>query len=213
MKKTLKVIMLPTDGISNIYTSKEKTPKGIEYVLKYGDGYQNNGLNSSYQHLYLVSNEEIKEGDWWYNERIGVGNNWNIVEGFTSEFKKVEATTDKSLKKIIFVDLDTKEEVKQPLPQIPESFVKYFVKQNGKVDEVEVECESMYVKGNYQNICVFCGELFTNTDKLGFVCQNHNKLKLTDNNEVIVHLPKKKEVNDKEINDWINNYIDNLPNR
>jgi len=122
------------------------------------------------QYYYFVSNEEIKEPCWCINK------NSDTLYFIENDFKeankdcmKVEATTDKSLKKIIFVDLDTKEEVKQPLPQIPQSFVKYFVEQNGKVDEVEVEMD-------LSDTDVYC-------DKW--------TLKLTNNNEVIIHFPEK----------------------
>lgn len=75
-------------------------------------------------HLYLVSDREIKEGDWYMNTLAGRLHKSNDAgpppnDGY---FKKVEATTDKSL----------------GLPLIPQSFIEEFVQKQGKIDKVKI---------------------------------------------------------------------------
>lgn len=96
------------------------------------------------QHLYLVSDEEIKEGDYYFigNSRAsnhGIVKAESIEEAKsrndlnslmdknegTKDFvfcKRIEATTDKSLS----------------LPLIPSSFIERWVNEQGKIDKVRV---------------------------------------------------------------------------
>jgi len=93
-------------------------------------------INSKNQ-LYLVSNREIKVGDWFIN--IG-DNDINVAQIVTDEvvqyleeeylqtasklkLRRIEASTDPSLN----------------LPLIPQSFIEAYVKANGKIDEVSIE--------------------------------------------------------------------------
>jgi DNA polymerase III alpha subunit (gram-positive type) len=76
------------------------------------------------QHLYFTTDEEIKEGDWFYNSMN------NIVVKATNRYsemknpiphRKITASTDPKL--------ETSDEVfhntyKQKLPQIPQDFIK-----------------------------------------------------------------------------------------
>jgi hypothetical protein len=92
------------------------------------------------QHLYFTIDEEIKEGDWFYNSMN------NIVVKATNRYsemknpiphRKITASTDPKL--------ETSDEVfhntyKQKLPQIPQDFIKDYCDQGG-IDEVDVEYE------------------------------------------------------------------------
>jgi len=116
-------------------------------------------INSKSFHLYITSNDEIKDGDKIYHSKLGIGEakiEFNTlcfyiprIDGkgsFTSplenfpESKKIIATTDKSL---INSKLDNLlcDGYKAILPQIPESFIKAYVESNGSIKEVMVEYE------------------------------------------------------------------------
>jgi len=58
MKKTHKVVMLATEKASNLCLADTKLVliKEAKYNLS----------NIKVQHLYIISDDEIKEGDWWY---------------------------------------------------------------------------------------------------------------------------------------------------
>lgn len=85
---------------------------------------------SSPQHLYLVSDREIKEGDYYFNQdRITL----NTIEAkdLPPYWKKVEASTDTSL----------------GLPGIPKEWIeKDYVAKQGKIDKVYI---SIY---DYENV-------------------------------------------------------------
>lgn len=76
------------------------------------------------KHLYLVSDEPIKKGDWAYSEITHVltfaGED---TESGYSGYKKVEATTDPSLN----------------LSTIPKSFIEKYVEEQGKIEYVYYE--------------------------------------------------------------------------
>lgn len=76
--------------------------------------------------LYLVSDREIKEGDWAYSETIQVltfaGED---TESGYSGYKKVEATTDPSLN----------------LSLIPDSFIEEWVAEQGKIEHVYIRTQ------------------------------------------------------------------------
>lgn len=80
------------------------------------------------QQLYLVSEEEIKEGDWIYDIRdkyLGKHSGNSMHPHYEkANYRKVIATTDKSL----------------GLPLIPDSFIKLYVEKNGEIDRVRLKC-------------------------------------------------------------------------
>jgi hypothetical protein len=146
--KQCKVIRLPAavDSDSKLYLNSG----GALHL--YTDDFGNTP-NFTAQHLYLVSNDEIKEDDWVYLEaskslrRILPNDtqdpeNWIVVEGncavLREACKKVIATTDSSLGKDCYTGI-RKDMAFFPLPQIPQSFIEAYLKAQGKIDEVMVE--------------------------------------------------------------------------
>ena len=141
MKKLCNVVMLPTN---------EKAPLGFlmgKLVIP-------NHLNViQYQHLYITSDEEIKEGDWVVREY------YPMTKGFTrsveqfirakADFgdslsrKKIIATTDKSLTILVENKLWGQKGMGtyNTLPQILESFIKAYIEAQGNIKEVLVEYE------------------------------------------------------------------------
>jgi hypothetical protein len=139
--KTCKVVMLPTEKDSDLFIHNPTE------VLRY-KGHQSEleGIVNK-QHLYITSDEEIKEGDWFINEQYFISNKaeleiWqhNGEVKPSSNPKKIIATTDKSLR---FV----KDHVHYNfLPQIPESFIKAYVEAQGNIKEVNVEYEEQVIR-------------------------------------------------------------------
>ena len=102
------------------------------------------------QHLYITSNEEIKEGDWCYNSKRKSIELGKYMIG-TNEFifcKKIIATTDTSLTIIDYVDCE------YPLPQPSKQFIQKYIEEYNKgrvISEVEVEYEDKFL-GYFPNI-------------------------------------------------------------
>ncbi len=131
MKNKYKVVMLPTEN-----------DRESHYITKRSDGeisYKRfNEIDpwTKPQHLYFLSNEEIKEDDWKYCPNKG--NGIDIGKGLPKpnygaritrggnackDCRKIIASTDPSLH----------------LPGIPQSFLRQYVAAQGKIDEVRLE--------------------------------------------------------------------------
>jgi hypothetical protein len=135
--KKLQVVMLPTNRAENCFYLQNNIK--LNYYRGYlTQDYLNNALNAKSFHLYVLSNEEIKEGDWVYNEISK--EIYQFKQNLVSYEKKIVATTDISLT------------VKQygrgeqtsffPLPQPPDSFLELYAKEYNagkQIKEVLVE--------------------------------------------------------------------------
>jgi hypothetical protein len=137
MKKIIKQeqwVMLPTES--------PDSP-----IIKTEGGFIINIFNDvnlgNHQHLYLTSDEEIKEGDWYLDTTLILKNSLDDLE--EEIIGKIIATTDKSLMKQASVGKQLDVEAFEFLTQIPESFIKYYVEKQGEVGDVELELE----KDNY----------------------------------------------------------------
>lgn len=195
MIKKVKVVMLSTEKASKLLL--------LDNILSYCksikiEKYISNNKEEEQalpQHLYLVSDEEIKDNDHFMSAFYGYPlqntKEWREKQKELlgkypdlSDLKqhKIIATTDKSLKIPINKHLIRLEEADERdetflLPQIPESFIEAYVKANGEINEVEVEYEQKRWGYYSKNI---------NSESI-----NHNVkeyLFLTDNNEVIISL-------------------------
>lgn len=122
-----KPVMLPTDKYHGLYTMEGQigyTPPGT-----FGE------CGDIYQALYLVSDREIKEGDWVWDGRLDpqppdwpiyrVEESDDIPDKGTPD-RKIEATTNPFL----------------GLPLIPQSFIEEYASEQGKIDEVKIEIYS-----------------------------------------------------------------------
>lgn len=156
MKKSAQVVMLPTNekAVIGFLTQKGKERGHLVHF----DRPMPNILDSENQHLYILSDEEIKEGDYHVAIRI-VKTNGDKAIAFTDQeqldaiaeiggAKKIIATTDKSLKQEIF---GLGETAMCSLPQPSTSFIEKFVDEYNKgnvITEVMVEYKSI---GAYAN--------------------------------------------------------------
>lgn len=131
MKKTFKVVMLPTKKASLFNLDKDKLKRSINPI--------GNGYNGTYmpQHLYIISDEEIKEGDYYIlRPESKIKQSWNTLPINPREWVKIEASTDKQLSE------DYKRYEPHHLPQIDESFIQEYIKayNEGKpITEVDLE--------------------------------------------------------------------------
>lgn len=143
-KETFKIVMLPTEKASII--TKHINGKSLSYAPDNGLEVYYKGVNSIPQHLYIISDDKIKEGDFYMNRfnQIHQASDINLTsQEEWNTCKKIVATTDKSL--IANKGLDPFSGKPDLLPQIPESFIKAYIKaynDEGKpITEVDLEYE------------------------------------------------------------------------
>lgn len=147
--KKMQVIMLPTQTSDLLKCIKDyhvtnTNEVGICGKLVLGvDKYANKELYQS-QHLYIVSDNHIKEGDYFIN-----GNELylcNIVVEPGPNAKKLEATTD-MLPRPGTGAFNSKASI----PQIPKYFIDIYIEADGKIDEVNVEIDILKIHNKFGN--------------------------------------------------------------
>lgn len=138
------IVMLGTDKVTNIQLDKDyNTLSTISRQIRNSQDYQG-------QHLYIISNEEIKEGDW-YCSLAGIVSQHNGTEVLPEGWKKIIATTNESLH-IPFVTPGNEElEVYEYtiLPKPSDSFIKKYIEEynaSRTILKVLVEYEKVYPK-------------------------------------------------------------------
>ncbi len=127
MKKKHELIMLPSSK-GNLY--KVPNHKGL-FIMT-----ETETNNTTYtQHLYILSDDEIKERDWCYNSKLP-SKIYQFGKGIADkESKKIIATTDSSLNLPLISSVDSK---------VFFSFIHYFISEYNKgniITEVKVEYE------------------------------------------------------------------------
>ena len=213
MKKIkAQVVMLPTEKASHILKRSSASD-----LLWYSRQQTNEGfVHLETQHLYIISDEEAEEGDWCYYKDgfdsslfkvTNVDEDGRIYEGITAypfhKCGKIIATTDTLLrlktpigKNVSIVDtmkdysdLHNYGVFERQLPQIPQSFIKEYCEQGG-IDEVELG----YITNNINDQEIMFHEEhkedffedFVNGKYVPYVTLKEG-LKLTPNNEVVIH--------------------------
>ena len=150
MLKKAQVIMLPTKkNSSNIAKSINQD---ILSLYNKNDDKYNQWIN---QHLYIISDDEIEDGDWFINlldNSIHQATNWIYV----STCKKIIATTDTSLIENIEM-IGTGSTYLFKLPQPSQQFIEKYIESYNKgevITDVLVEYEAMnttIVNRNYND--------------------------------------------------------------
>ena len=161
MYKKVNVAMLPTNEKAKAGQLVINKEVSNELFIAWIDAQRSLGY-----HLYILSDEEIKEGDWFYFTNDN-GENYYIHQCVKSSLnsilknksaKKIIATNDKSLTIDIIPSgfksgvgaLSHKQNIN--LPKIPQSFIEHFISEYNKgniITEVMVEYENKQKTINY----------------------------------------------------------------
>ena len=124
-----KLHLLPTNNPSRIgyYTDSNDTQL---YILSNGNVIGEYKLNWKPQHIYITSDEEIKEKDWFLDEVD------NSIHNAHKDFSKFKSDVGSTRKKIILTtDQDL---IKDDVQAIDNEFLEWFVK-NSNCKEVEIK--------------------------------------------------------------------------
>lgn len=126
LKKKVQVVMFPTNEKANIL-------KRNNYLTVHCANWEPKGLLETgwnYQHLYFLSDEKIKEGDWCIQNGAWLCKITCNRDLSQSNLKKIIASTNKSLN----------------LPQPPPAFVKVFIEEWNKGNKIK------WVMVNYEEL-------------------------------------------------------------
>lgn len=217
MLREHQVVMLPTEKarIAYVLGSLQYAPKT--------DWTQEDDLYP--QHLYFVSDEDIKEGDWCIidlaeNSRVVKvkslsGNhpifNVDIEDGYAklSSLKKIVATTNPDL---WHLKTPHKDAANPSVPKIPLSFVEVFAKEQGKIEKVNLEYNDGVCKCDTLEKTLNCRYSFGDT------CNAPNpnndfyglRPKTKSDGSVIVHPFKEKMYTREEVIDILNAFTSSI---
>jgi len=147
--KTCKVIMLPTDKSRLVVFTKENC---LQLAVA---GLREDSLFIP-QHIYLVSQDEIKEGDLYYKPSDNTIRPYRYTKTPINQYggrAKVVASTDSSL----------------GLPMIPDYFIQKYVEKNGAIVAIDL------LTYPQDSVNMDSGKVET-----------EHKLKLTDDNKVCI---------------------------
>lgn len=168
MWKKHKLVMLLTEKKANNGIVKSINYPNLLGIYRTGDDKYKQWTG---QNLYILSHDEIKEGDWCYDKvlnvvyRVDKHTDLKYVNQTDNELKII-ATTDELGKTIwkqtnkkskpynIQQNIETTKKVFIPLPQIPQSFIQHFVDEYNKgnvISDVMVEYDTIsvpYVTGD-----------------------------------------------------------------
>ena len=135
MDKRVKVVMLPTKEKAGLVINPSTNK--IQYVDFEKNSKYYTEASFICNHLYITSDDEIKEGDWCYNEKRKT-----IIQGKymikTCELvfcKKIIATTDSSLVYYLPEDIN-KVGAEHSLPQPSQSFIQKYVEEYNKGNQI-----------------------------------------------------------------------------
>jgi hypothetical protein len=142
MWKKCKVVMLPTNGKAILGLGLSKQGKLIQYDLPVDI---ENDQYFQKQHLYILSDNEIKEGDWYYDEENNIIDQLHKNELPMSYDEKVITSTDSSLLQL--KSYKSGANINMSLPSIPQSFIDLFVSEYNKGNKIE-EVMVKYIHDN-----------------------------------------------------------------
>jgi N-acetylmuramoyl-L-alanine amidase len=211
------VVMLPTDKSSKlVLNNKKELWFNTDISCKSGLAHP--------QHLYILSNDEIKEGDWFHldmsdnrpnpdeihqmgndNKSKTGGINFSNNSAWSKCCKKVIATTDSSL--IIKDNCDclatTFEGCSQcieRIPQIPQSFIEQFITEYNKDNVINKVLVKVVDNGEEDWIGDdYNGEPFWNEKW---------EIKLNQNNEIFIVIESEQETLEEAAEIFGKNYAD-----
>lgn len=157
MKKKCQVVMLPTNEKADCTIVKSINYENTLSLYKQGEDKYNQWIG---QHLYILSDDEIKSKDYYFDPNIGENGTigWAIdMNLIDKNCKKIIATTDTNL---IYHDKTPIGEnvnglykiLSQPSPQFIAKYVEEFNKGN-QIKEVMVEYDNRFL--GYEDVSGF----------------------------------------------------------
>lgn len=135
--KKAKVILLPTGFIAR---RNEIGLQAYKTNLRIINNTEEKDLIFYQQHLYIISDDEIKEGDWKYDTKLNI-----IIQhgSYVDGCKKIIATTDTSLR-VPYNNGDMNDLI--ILPQPSQQFIEKFIEKHNKgniITDILVEYEDI----------------------------------------------------------------------
>ena len=154
--KRAQVIMLPTEQYTNLCLGHNLSYVESKNSISIDAIWKSIELQYPYkpQHLYIISEDEIKEGDWFIGDNISIkqctlnnGGNINFKGGWYSgstNCKKIIATTDTSLNyETPFYGMDEDNNFPQPSQQFIEKYIEEY--NNGNIiTDIKVEYKRVF---------------------------------------------------------------------
>jgi hypothetical protein len=160
--KRAKVIMLPTNNIlvkgdlilrhlwkntkyecNTLWQFKEDVViGGVRQFTTLNGSFRDAYTSFKSQHLYIISDDEIKEGDWFIEEDCELPINAGYNKGLCENCKKIIATTDTSLTINTYYEIEGNQKVQ--LPQPSQQFIEKYIESYNKgevITDVLVEYE------------------------------------------------------------------------
>ena len=158
--KESKVIILPAKKEDNSGYVIAKCITDDLANHKRGDLVYGIGLATKYfkkHNLYLTSDEKIEDGDWYIDDTNAIRQSITSDKDYwdrRKDYRKIIATTDKSITIKTENDYNGKLIWNEPLPQIHESFIKEYVKEC-KAGNIITDVLVEYEVANCANIDVY----------------------------------------------------------
>ena len=194
-----KVVMVATDNktnITKIYLDADKTKSVLRTNKTVNDNYK------EYINLYITSNEEIKEGDWFISAgKIHQYKGDKLPLIVRCDFRKIIATTDESLEPI---NLYGNSGLFKPSDSFISKYIEEYNKGNIISDVLLVEYEQCKVcQGTKRHIVSMFGEVDCN------YCQKNEgyeklyiepRLKVDSNNTITIKKVKDSYSREEVIN-------------
>ena len=182
-RKRVEIVMIPTDNSSNILTTKKGTLAWFKDKFKPDENYTG-------QHLYFISDEPIKKGDWMTNGKEIYYNEVQL-DGYVNIWKII-ATTDKSLSHI-----ENSIQHINSVARPSEAFLRKYCKAGG-ISTVDVE---------YGAIPTQSDNPFTNPKGLHDFEGAEWGLKTNSHNEITIH-PIKNSWTENELFESMQYYLE-----
>lgn len=180
-KQEFKVVMLPTEKASIIHLWNN----GIKETIETCELEYSNTRNT--QHLYIISNDEIKEGDWFINELHQLFQcNGQIKPSIYSD-GKIVATTDFSLRYNTNDLMRGEVQGKYPtgIFNIPTSFIQAYIKVYNEGNPITGVCLEMEeYRFTYETGTKYSASIKTRLDNTVIV----HTAKLYTRDELIKHI-------------------------
>jgi len=162
MYKKCKVVILPTDKKARLMIDKHRELQSTPHYCRTKIFH---AQMKTPQHLYILSDDEIKEGDWYIVLPEDSVRQCSMKFDTHRDFKKIIASTDFSLTSKGVYPYNPN--VDYNIPSIPKSFIDKYVSEynkGNKIEEVMVEYEGYDNLNSMNDFSILGIQLKLNSD-------------------------------------------------